>query len=165
MTLNKLSIALGISLFLSLSANLFLGGMLLGKTVSRSDGKGRAEWEKKDEQLRQALSGDDRKVLQEAMRGSREKFKALREELEAARKSVTEAMSAVPSDQAVLDEFLRIEKEKKAELLRLMQQTRQEALQRLSPEGRDALQKMGGFRRGDFFKGPRNDRQDQLLQP
>ena len=73
MVFNKLSMALAAALFLSLSVNFFMAGLMLGNAVSPQppvaeeqktqmspEEARRAEWQKRDEALRAALSPADR---------------------------------------------------------------------------------------------------------
>lgn len=155
MGLRKLTIILGIGLFFSLSANMFLAGMLMGRSVSgqtetSATPSSSARLAKKDKELRQNLSADDQQAVKAAMESSREKFRTLREELKTAQENVRLATNAEPFDQAALDEALRAEKEKKMEILSAMRQTRKNVMQNLSPEGQKALQRFGQSGSGRF---------------
>lgn len=170
MDLRKLTIMLGIGLFLSLSANMFLAGVMMGRAVSPPVPAGAigavdTGWAKKDKDLRQNLSPKDREAVKAAMEGVRGRFQALRTELEAAQESVRQATNAEPFDQAALDAALRAEKEKKMEMLREMRQVKQGAMQNLSPEGQAVLQRFGqgggeGAGRKRFFQRQRQQHQE-----
>jgi Spy/CpxP family protein refolding chaperone len=162
MTQSKLVTVLGVSLFLSLGANLLLGGMMLGKSYSRPGwGERHADWQQRDAQLRRDLPAADYKIVKEAMQKRRDQFKALREELDAAREEISAAENAQPFDQAALDAALRAEHDKKTALLKLMRETREGLSQQLSPEGRKIFEKSRpkGHRYGDWRghgdRGPR----------
>lgn len=158
MPVNKLVIVLGALLFVSLAGNFFMGGVLIGKTMSGQERYDRKEeWEKRDRMLKARLSEDDRNILKGKMEAKREKFRELKGSLDDARAQVEAAMEAKPFDQAALDEALRREKEAKMTLLNSMREAKQEAMEGLSPEGRKTLEEMGREREGRF----RNWRQDR----
>lgn len=152
MELRKLAIILGFGLFFSLLANMFMAGLLMGRTAAPDKERVSSAWVEKDQELRQNLSAEDRAAVKKAMEGTRGRFQALRQELQAAQENVQQAMNAEPFDQAALDAALRIEKEKKMEMLQQMRLARQSAMQNLSPEGQKALQRFG---RGGEGRGER----------
>jgi len=137
MKLDKLVTLLGAALFISLSLNLFLAGLMAGRSYDENPG---ARWERKDMHMRERLSDSDRKILKDAMQANRAKFEALKKGLDDSRSHLQEAMQA--NDQDALKEALADETGKKEQLLRLMQDTRAAALEKLSPEGRKTLQDM-----------------------
>lgn len=147
---NKTVIVLGSLLFLSLAGNLFMGGVLLGKGYG-PHGK-HAEWEKRDRELKEKLSEQDRAILKESMTANRDRFKELKEKREAARDKVGAAIDAEPFDQQALDEALKAEQQVKMELLTAMRDAKKSAMEKLSPEGRAVLEKMGGEKRSHFRK-------------
>lgn len=156
---SRLTIILGALLFLSLTGNLFLGGVMLGKNYGGGDGKRgydrHAEWKKRDSFLKEKLSEKDRSILKEHMSANRDKFKQLKNKLDDTRDAVESTMRAEPFDQAALDSALRAEKELKAELLTVMREAKQQALEKLSPEGRQTLEKMRAERGGEKMRAER----------
>ena len=159
MVLNKTSIILAAALFLSLSANFFMAGLMLGNAVSEPppvqitdaaqspDEARRAEWQQREEALRAALSGPDRDIVSAATQAHRVTFDEMKGQMDAARQSVMAAMSAEPFDQQALDAAIQAETELKGSLLREMYSARRAVLEKLSPEGREILQKMSPLRR------------------
>lgn len=149
MNRDKLLIILGAALFISLTANLFAAGLLFGRSyeAGRGPDAGRAEWQKKDEELRKQLSESDKKIIKAGMQQRREQFHALKDDLEAARQKVEDAQMATPFDQTALEAALKAEQEKKTALLQSMRQARDEISAKLSPEGRDAFSKLGAGKR------------------
>lgn len=154
MELRKLTFILAIGLFLSLSANMFLAGMVMGRAAG---GPGNISGElaqkdliEKDKALRENLSAKDREAVQAAMEGMRPRLQALRQELRAAQDEVQQAMNAEPFDQSALDAALYAEKEKKMKMLGEIRQVKQIAMQNLSPEGQQALQRFGKGGAGRF---------------
>lgn len=167
MNRDKLVIILGAALFLSLTVNLFAGGILIGKSYDagrRSDAR-RAEWQKRDEELRKQLSEADKKIIKKGMQQRRKEFGMLKDNLEAARQKVEDAQMATPFDQAALDAALKAEQEKKTALLQAMRQGRDEISAQLSPEGRAIFSKLGygkRFEGGGRWRGGRAG--DRLFQ-
>jgi hypothetical protein len=169
MVLNKTSIILAAALFLSLSANFFMAGLMLGNAVSgpppaqiaevptNADDARRAEWQQREEALRAALSGPDREIVSAATEAHRVTFDEMKGELDVARQSVMAAMAAEPFDQQVLDNAIQAETELKARLLREMYSARRAVMEKLSPEGREILQKMSPLRRRGGKEGPGPD--------
>lgn len=147
---NKTVVVLGSLLFLSLAGNLFMGGALLGKGYGHQPRH--AEWEKRDRELKEKLSEQDRAALKESMAANSERFKALKDRREEAREVVRAAMEAEPFDQQALDAALKAEQEVKMELLTAMREAKAQAMEKLSPEGRAVLEKMGPKKRGHFRK-------------
>jgi Spy/CpxP family protein refolding chaperone len=141
----KLIVILGASLFISLTANMLMAGLMVGKSWHHeAEWRGDSDdWRKRDQALREKLPEADRKVIKEAMQAKRQHFQEMRAELDAARDKVFDAESAEPFDQAKLDDALRAEKEKKQALLQDMRQTREEVSKKLSPEGREVFSKLG----------------------
>lgn len=139
MKFDRLTTALVAALFVSLTANLFLGGIVAGKWMARDLQPG---GEHAKANVRKHLSEKDEAILKEAMRDNQKKFEEMRKDLSDIRQDVKAAMHAVPFDQEALDNALREEREKKAEILQLMQASRKEVMDKLSPEGVAALQRM-----------------------
>lgn len=138
MKIDKPVAILGVLLFVSLVANLFMGGILLGHRM----GPPMAEWQVRGGDARPHLSEKDEKILKNAMRDNQKEFEEMRKDLEDIRQDIKAATHAEPFDQDVLDAALREEQKKKMEILQLMQETRKEVLQKLSPEGVRTLQSM-----------------------
>lgn len=134
---------LGGALFVSLVANLFLGGMILGHNLGRAAPQDvRAEWRQRSEDMRQHLSKADEKILKSAMKDNQKKFEEMRNDLEDIRQDIKAATHAQPFDQETLDAALREENQKKKEIIQLMKDAREEVMQKLSPEGVKILQRM-----------------------
>ena len=149
MKVDKLVIILGAALFLSLSVNLFVAGLMVGQSVeSRDDKKDpdadpkKAEWQKRDAQLREKLSSPDRDILEAARKENHDKIEGLRNALDDAHSKVEEAQNAEPFDQQAFDAAVSAEAAKKAELLKTVRALRQEVMQKMSPEGRAEMQKL-----------------------
>ena len=169
MNRDKLVIILGAALFISLSTNLFVAGIMLGRSYNHGGApehakeEPRAEWQKRDEELRSKLSEPDRAIVKSAMQQRRPQFQALRQALEAAHDKVLDAQGAEPFNKAALDAALHDEAEKKTALVQSLRQARDEVGGQLSPEGRALFNKLGpgarfgeGRRRGGDGDG--NDR-------
>ncbi len=167
MVFNKLSMALAAALFLSLSVNFFLAGLMLGNAVSTKpavvdDGKAemspeearRAEWQKRDEALRAALSPADREVVQSHTEVNKQKFEELKARMDDARQGVAVAMTADPFDQAALDAAIEAETEVKTMFMREMYRARRAVTEELSPEGRKIFQEMNPLRRRGSHRPP-----------
>lgn len=151
MNRDKLVIFLGAALFLSLTCNFFMAGKMAGGSYEHGGDAGQhADWQKRDEEMRQKLSEPDRKVLKEAMQQHRPQIQAIKKEMEDARHKVWEAENAQPFDQAALDAALKNESEKKIAFLHAIRQAREEVSKQLSPEGQAIFSKFGpGARRGN----------------
>lgn|GEM_PF-1280405 len=161
MVLNKLSMTLAAALFLSLSVNFFLAGLMLGNAVSPQhpvlaeeaqtrmspDEARRAEWQKRDEALRAALSAADRAIVQNHTEANKQAFEAMKTRLDDARQSVAAAMTAEPFDPEALDAAIETETEVKATFMREMYSARRAVMEELSPEGRQIFQEMNPLRR------------------
>ncbi|TAL37804.1 MAG: periplasmic heavy metal sensor [Alphaproteobacteria bacterium] len=145
MNRDKLLIILGGALFISLTANLFAAGILFGRSYESGRGPDarRAEWQKKDEELRKKLSESDKKIIKAGMQQQRGQFHALKDGLDAARQKVEDAQMATPFDQAALDAALKAEQEKRTALLEAMRKAREDISAKLSPEGRETFNKLG----------------------
>lgn len=186
MVFNKLSMALAAALFLSLSVNFFLAGLMLGNAISPKpagieDTQGqmspedarRAEWQKREEALRTALSSADREIVQNHTEENKQKFEELKTQLDDARQSVAAAMTADPFDQQALDTAIEAETEAKAMFMREMYSARRAVMEELSPEGRKTFQEMNPLRRSGSHRSPPGedaglpkDRQDRrALRP
>jgi Spy/CpxP family protein refolding chaperone len=164
MNRDKLLIILGAALFISLTANLFAAGILFGRSYDAGKGPDarRAEWQKKDEELRKKLSESDKKIIKAGMQQRREQFHALKDALDAARQKVEDAQMATPFDQAALDTALKAEQEKKTALLEAMRKAREDISAKLSPEGRETFSKLAVGKRfgggGGHWRGRGGDR-------
>lgn len=157
----KIIAVLAAALFLSLSVNFFLAGLMLGDAVAptvtaevpkdkppvSSREQRRAEWQKREEALHAALSDADREVMKEAKEAYDGIFNELRGALDEARAKVAAAMEAEPLDQEVLDDAIAAEAAIKSRLLQEMTAARQKTLEGLSPEGRSLLRQMIPMRR------------------
>lgn len=179
MVFNKLSMALAAALFLSLSVNFFMAGLMLGNAVSPQppvaeeqktqmspEEARRAEWQKRDEALRAALSPADRDIVQAHTEANKQTFEELKTKLDAARQNVASAMTADPFDQAALDAAIEAETEIKATFMREMYSARRAVTEELSPEGRKIFQEMNPLRRrgGHRPPPPEDSRGDQAGQ-
>jgi hypothetical protein len=143
MNRDKLVIALCVLLFLSLTANAFVGSLLLGRSYSAAGGEEHhGEWKKKEAELRRLLAPPDRDALTAATKGKHEQFHAMHDSLVVARARVEEAQDAEPFDPKALDAALNNEMARKAALLKLIRQTHEEISKRLSPEGREIFRKV-----------------------
>lgn len=166
----KLTIVLAAALFLSLSVNFFLAGLMLGDAVSPAVPAGvvpdkplstasreqrRAEWQKREEALHAALSESDRAAMKQAKEAYDVIFNELRSELDDARAKVAAAMEAEPLDQEILDDAIAAEAAIKSRLLQEMTAARLKTLEQLSPEGRALLRQMVPIRRGGRGAGMR----------
>lgn len=159
MAMNKVSMGLAAALFLSLSVNFFLAGLMLGDALtpdqppvvveektSPEDSR-RVEWKKREEALRAALSPADQEILQQSTEANKEKFDALKADLDAARQEVATAMATEPFDQDALDAAIEAETAQKAHFMREMFRARRAVMEQLSPEGRKTFQEMNPMRR------------------
>lgn len=130
---NKKNALLAGVLFLSLLANMFMGGILLGNSY-------RAWHPEKSEELREKLSAGDRQIVQKEMKAQKGAFNLLRKDLGDARVKIEEALQA--NDPDALEEALRDEKNIKTNILKLIQESRVAAMEKMSPEGKAALQEI-----------------------
>ena len=167
MVFNKLSMALAAALFLSLSVNFFMAGLMLGNAVSPQpvtaeeqkmqmspDEARRAEWQKRDEALRAALSPADREVVQTHTEANKQTFEELKAKLDDARQNVAAAMTAEPFEQGALDAAIEAETEIKTLFMREMYSARRAVTEDLSPEGRKIFQDMNPLRRRSSHRTP-----------
>lgn len=176
--MNRLAVVFGAALFLSLAGNLFMAGYMIGHRASAVDAPAppgppresashedrRAEWKKRDAELRRHLSDADRKIFEEVKARDQAKVDALRDALDAARGRVESAQNADPFDRAALEEAMRQETMAKAEFLSTVRGLRKEIAGRISPEGRALMEKFrppkrnakdrpnDGRRRGEFIE-------------
>jgi len=150
MKLDKLTIVLGALLFLSLSANMFMAGLMIGHSVEagtppreaagKSSADGRAdEWKQRDQQIQKKLSAEDRAVVEAAKAKDGPQILALRQALKDAHGKVEAAQAAEPFDQAAVDDALKEEAAAKSALVKAMRAARQNVLEKLSPEGRETV--------------------------
>lgn len=170
MVFNKLSMALAAALFLSLSMNFFMAGLMLGNAVAPQpaaaaeqpaqispDEARRAEWQKRDEALRAALSPADREIVQAHTEANKQTFEGMKTTLDEARQRVAAAMMSDPFDQAALDAAIEAETEIKATFMREMYRARRAVTEELSPEGRKIFQDMNPLRRRSGHRPPSPD--------
>src|SRR5690606_17145974 len=99
------------------------------------------------EALRAALSPADQEILQQSTEANKEKFDALKADLDAARQEVATAMATEPFDQDALDAAIEAETAQKAHFMREMFRARRAVMEQLSPEGRKTFQEMNPMRR------------------
>jgi len=158
----KLTVVLAAALFLSLSVNFFLAGLMLGdavapvlsfdspkdKPVASSREQRRAEWQKREESLFAALGDADRAVMKQSKEAYDAIFDELRRALDESRAKVAAAMDAEPLDQEILDDAIATEAAIKSRLLQEMTAARLNTIEQLSPEGRALLRQMMPLRRG-----------------
>ncbi|MDD9900677.1 MAG: periplasmic heavy metal sensor [Alphaproteobacteria bacterium] len=128
---------ISVLLFISLAGNVFLGGIIVGRTIDRAT----PAWVQKDQQLENRLSAQDRAALDSVMSAQKPVLANLKTALDVARKDVRRALDA--DDPAALDAALQRERMAKAALLRQMRDARHAAWEKLSPEGREALKDAG----------------------
>ena len=174
---NKLTIILAAALFLSLSVNFFLAGLMLGDAVApaaqaplpvqngpQQDIREirRAEWQRQEQALHAAMSEEDRAVMLRIKQEYDEVFEGLRAALDEARAAVAAATEAEPLDQEVLDDAIATEAAIKSELLQEMTAARIRTVEQLSPEGRKLLREMMPIRR---LRGPQDVPPPQRLRP
>ncbi|MBI1216004.1 MAG: periplasmic heavy metal sensor [Alphaproteobacteria bacterium] len=173
MKLEKIVTILGAGLFISMSANLFMGGLMLGHNFTPRHAmqqagdddrdQDHANWRKRDEELRKKLSEGDRRVLRETMQANRDQFQGLRQKLKDAQQQVQETLNAQPFDKDALSAAMGEEQRAKLAVLEKMHGVRDALLQKVSPEGRAVLEKTGPFshmnaRRLDGRRGHDDDR-------
>ncbi|MDY0008746.1 MAG: periplasmic heavy metal sensor [Bdellovibrionales bacterium] len=163
----KVTIVLAAALFMSLSVNFFLAGLMIGDAVTpaapeqakeaavMSERERRQqEWQKREEALNAALNAEDRAVMRDIKAIYDPLFDGLRNELDTARAKVGAAMEADPLDQEVLDDAIANEAAIKSRLLQAMTDVRRATIEQLSPEGSRILREMMPFRRGPGAGGP-----------
>lgn len=177
MAMNKVSMGLAAALFLSLSVNFFLAGLMLGNALTPDqppvvaeektapEDSRRMEWKKREEALRAALSPADQEILQQSTEAHKEKFDRLKADLDAARQDVATAMATEPFDQAALDAAIEAETTQKAHFMREMFRARRSVMEQLSPEGRKAFQEMNPMRRRGHRAPPEGHREDDSPPP
>ena len=146
MTIRKPVAILGALLFLSLTANVFMGGWMLGKS-GRHGG-----WAQQRETLYKKLPAADRAILKESMQAHKDHFRALREDMRRVRGDVHKAMH--DNDAAALDDALQAEFQQKKAFLTMMRDSRAAAMEKMSPEGRVVMEDFG--RKKDFGHHPRH---------
>lgn len=152
MTERKIFITLVVALLLSLSANVFFGGVYFSGWHGGSPYK--SGYRSMDESLKKSLSENDREILKKDMEVNRPRFRQLRDELQAAREKVEQAMRAEPLDQQALDAAMA-EQEKAEEAMRsLVREVRKNTAAKLSPEGRSAFARHMRERDESRFRGP-----------
>jgi uncharacterized membrane protein len=165
MNREKLVVILGAALFMSLAGNLYMAGLMAGRSYSGHDQqqqhgpreagerRGEGEWQKRAEEMRRQMSPADREIFNKAMKERQPKFQALRQQMDEIHQKVEDAQNAEPFDQKALDDALQAERDKKAEVFQARRQARQETMQQLSPEGREIFSKVLRQRFGDGPEG------------
>ena len=143
--MDKMTKTLAVLLFVSLAGNFFLGGMMLAQKMGGYQGR-------PDIMSMNDFTEKDRDILKKSMEDTRKKMSAVRKDLDDIRKDVQAAMHADPFDQESLDEALKMEKEKKAEILRIIRAAREEVMGQLSENGRRVVQKMAPRSSGYMVK-------------
>lgn len=175
MQMNKKIAALGLVTFLSLAGNLYFSGHLLGRSMGGGDcgqssynADKKAEWKKKDHELRKSMTPEDRAIVKQSMMEKREAFTEKREALDAARDKVFAAMSADDFDKATLDAALAEEQARKGDMLMLIRDAKMETMKKLSPKGQEAFKNIRRTFDADSMRsgrdGDRRIGQGQLLR-
>lgn len=141
MKINHLMALLGAVLFVSLSVNIFMAGMVVGKSVSPAP-KAASDAAAQDRQLREGLSDVDKLVLKQAMDANRKKITQLHDDIEKIKQDLRNIIKKDPVDEKALDAVLEIRKNKELAMLELVHETRKAAMDKLSPEGRAILSKI-----------------------
>ncbi len=141
MNTNKLLSVLGTVLFISLSINIFMAGMMAGNSVGTSH-KVTSDIETQDQKLREGLSDADKVILKQSMDTVREKLTKLHDDVENIKKAIRELIKKDPMDEKALNTALESEKNKKLEMVHLVHAARQDAMKKMSPEGQAALLKL-----------------------
>lgn len=168
--MNKLVIALGGALFLSLAGNLFMAGYMIGNKASGGTevaapaqrGERKPDWKKRDEELQKKLSDADRKVFETVKESNKETIRAFKAKLEEARERVREAERADPVDQAALEGATKAQAAARAEFMGAIRAMRKEIAEKLSPEGRAEMEKMRPLR--DKREGRREGRRGEFRE-
>ena len=128
-------------LFISLSANLFTAGLMVGGFLS-----GRApisdSLEQQDRQLRDTLPNVDKLILKQAMDVNRPKITQLYGEIENVKGDIRDILKQDPMDQKSLGDALEAKKRKELAMLQLVHQARKTATDKMSPEGRNILSRV-----------------------
>jgi len=141
MKTDKIVGLMGAVLFASLSVNIFMAGMVVGKSVSPAP-KVVADDVAQDQRLRDGLSDADKLVLKHAMDANRKKITRLHDDIEKIKQDLRDIIKKDSVDEKALDAVLETRKNKELALLQLMHETRKAAMDNLSPEGRTILSKV-----------------------
>ena len=141
MNTGKLMAFLGVVLFVSLSINLFMAGMVVGGSVSTPH-KATSDAAEQDRQLREALSDADKAILKQAMDANRKKITRLHDDIEDIKNDLRNIIKKEPMDEKALSAVLEVRKNKELALLQLVHETRKAAVDKMSPEGRAILSKV-----------------------
>jgi uncharacterized membrane protein len=134
---------LGTILFISLSINLFTGGMMVGGFLSPTHKAPASGSEEQDRKLRETMSEADKLVLKQAMDVNRQKITMLHDELENFKSDIRNIIKRDPVDEKALNDVLDAQKKKELEILHLAHKTRKAATDQMSPEGRAIMSKVG----------------------
>ena len=174
MQINKKIAALGLVTFLSLAGNLYFAGHLLGRSFGGEGGGSsystdkKAEWKRKDAELRKSMSPEDRDIVKKSMMENREAFNEKREALDAARDKVFAAMNADDFDKQALDAALAEEQARKGDMLMMIRDVKAETMKKLSPKGQEVFKNIRRTFDGDGMRGghdgERRIGQGQLLR-
>ena len=166
MKLDKIVIVLGALLFISLSGNMFMAGLMLGQSVNIETAANDAakpppahdaDWKQKDEQIQKKLSAEDRSIVEEAKKNDRPKIDALRQTLKDTHEKLEAAQSAEPFDQSAVDAAVHAEADAKAEMLKALRQARQNVMEKLSPEGRETIKTLAPWKKLNGRNGKHRD--------
>lgn len=137
MRFDRITLILGVALFISLSLNLFTAGMMVGGSINA-----RGAIEQQDQQLRNSLSAADKQVLKEAMEANRAQITKLHDDLQNIKSEIRKLIKRDSLDKKALVKVLDAQKLKELALVQLVHDTRKEATDKMSPEGRDILSQM-----------------------
>jgi uncharacterized membrane protein len=132
---------LGAVLFASLAINIFMGGMVVGKSVSTAP-KAVSDDAAQDRQLRDTMSDADKLVLKQAMDANRKKITQLHDDIEKIKQDLRNIIKKDSVDEKALNAVLETRKNKELQMLELAHETRKAAMEKLSPEGRAILSKV-----------------------
>ncbi len=132
-------IALSVGLLLSLAANVYFGGVSLGRMMSPPASCDRKEWREKETVLKERLSPADYDGLMAHKKAKKKEFRTEREALRKARVAVDHAMQAQDFDSAALKKALEAEHQVKLQALQRMREARDKLSAELSPQGREVF--------------------------
>ena len=138
MKTDRITVLFGVMFFISLTANLFTAGMIVGGSVSAkvpvTD-----SLEQQDRQLRDSLSDADKLALKQAMDANRMKITQLYNEIENIKSEIRNLLKQDPMNQKSLGDALEAKKKKELAMLQLVHQARKAAADKMTPEGRKIL--------------------------
>lgn len=142
MKTNQLMALLGAVLFVSLSVNIFMAGMVVGNSVSTAHKAAPDDPAEQDRKLRDTLSDADKLVLKQAMDTNRKKITQLHDDIEKIKQDLRNIIKKDSVDEKALNGVLEIRKNKELAMLELVHEARKAAMEKLSPEGRAILSKI-----------------------